>query len=97
LAELHRILSQFEESIGDYQLAENAARELGNHEAEVSAICSMGLALCMVHRYEEAGELGKRALALAQAAGSRAGMVSAQLVLGVEREVAGDLSAAEPF
>jgi tetratricopeptide (TPR) repeat protein/predicted Ser/Thr protein kinase len=95
LAELLRVLSQFQEAIATFQLVETVARESADREALIRAICGMGLSLFPLRRYREVREQGQRALELAQAAQSSVGLASAEMVLGLERMGAGDLEAAE--
>jgi len=95
LAEVHRVLSQFQEAIANFQLVETVAHESADREALIRAICGMGLSLFPLRRYRETREQGQRAHELAQAAQSSVGLASAEMVLGLERIGAGDLEAAE--
>jgi len=97
LARLHLTLSQFDESIEDFALAEKAAVELGNKQAQIDAICGTAMALFNVHRMAEMRQQANRALEIAQAAGSSAGVASAESVLACDRLCTGDLGAAEQY
>ncbi|HEY6306174.1 MAG TPA: protein kinase [Candidatus Angelobacter sp.] len=97
LARLHLALSQFDEAIEDYALAEKAAVELGNKEGQIDAICGAGAALYYAHRMVEARQWANRALDIARAAGFSLGIASAEVGLACDRLCAGDLDAAEQY
>jgi tetratricopeptide (TPR) repeat protein len=97
LARLHLTTSQFDEAIEDFGLAEKAAVELGNKEAQIDAICGMAMALFNIHRMAEMRQQANRALEIARAAGSSAGVASAESVLACDRLCTGDLGAAEQY
>jgi tetratricopeptide (TPR) repeat protein len=113
LAELHRILSQFQEALVVFQLAEQVASEAGDTESQISAISGMGMALYPLsqvsaisgtgasllrsRRLAELRELGDRALEMARVAQSDMGKASAEMVVGLERTIIGDLDAAERY
>ena len=97
LSRLHLALSQFDEAIEAFALAEKAAVELGNKEAQIDAICGAGASLYYAHRMAESRELANRALDIARAAGSNLGVASAQAVLACDRLCMGDLDAAEQY
>jgi tetratricopeptide (TPR) repeat protein len=113
LAELHRILSQFQDAIVVFQMAERVAGEAGDTESQISAVSGMGMALyplsqvktvsgtgaslLPLRRLAELRELGDRALEMARIAQSDMGKASAELVLGMERVIVGDLDAAERY
>ncbi len=97
LARLHLTTSQFDEAIEDFALAEKAAVELGNKEAQIDAICGTAMSLFNVHRMAEMRQQANRALEIARAAGSSAGVASAESVLACDRLCTGDLGAAEQY
>ena len=97
LGRLHMTLSRFEDALADFGLAEKAARDCGDRENEVSAVCSSALALYYLERLGEMAEQGRRALELARTAGSEVSVASAELVLGVERLCVGALPAAAEY
>ena len=97
LARLHLTTSQFDEAIEDFALAEKAAVELGNKEAQIDAICGTAMALFNLHRMAEMRQQANRALEIASAAGSSAGVASAESVLACDRLCTGDLGAAEQY
>ena len=97
LARLHLGLSQFDEAIEDFVLAEKAAVELGNKEGQIDAICGAGMSLYYVHRLAEMRQQANRALDIARGAGSSVGVASAEAVLACDRLCTGDLDAAEKY
>lgn len=97
LARLHLTTSLFDEAIEDFALAEKAAVELGNKEAQIDAICGTAMSMFNVHRMAEMREQANRALIIASAAGSSAGVASAESVLACDRLCTGDLGAAEQY
>jgi len=97
LARLHLTLSQFDEAIEDFALAEKTALELGDKEAQIDAICGTAMSLFYIHRMAEMRQQANRALDIARAAGSNAGVASAESVLACDRLCTGDLGAAEQY
>jgi tetratricopeptide (TPR) repeat protein len=97
LARLHLALSQFDESIEDFALAEKTAVEMGNKEGQIDAFCGRAMALFNLHRMAEMRQQADRALEFARAAGSSAGVASAEAVLACDRLCSGDLDAAEQY
>jgi tetratricopeptide (TPR) repeat protein len=97
LARLHLGLSQFDEAIEDFVLAEKVAIELGNKEGQIDAICGAGMSLYYVHRLAEMRQQANRALDIARGAGSSVGVASAEAVLACDRLCTGDLDAAEKY
>jgi len=97
LARLHLTLSQFDEAIEDFALAEKMAVELENKEAQIDAVCGTAMSLFNLKRMAEMRQQAARALEIAHAAGSSAGVASAESVLACERLCAGDLAAAEQY
>ena len=53
LARLHLTLSQFDEAIEDFALAEKTALELGDKEAQIDAIGGTAMSLFYIHRMAE--------------------------------------------
>jgi hypothetical protein len=96
-ANLHQTLSQLQEALADFGLAEQAACEVGDTEARVNAICGAAMSLFLLKRLPESRQQGQRALDIARAAGSSVGVASAQQVLASERMCTGDLAAAEQY
>jgi tetratricopeptide (TPR) repeat protein len=98
LGRLHMTLSRFEDALADFGQAEKAARDCGDPENEVSAICGSARALYYLERLGEMAEQGRRALELARTSRSEVCVASAELVLGQERLCVGALpEAAEYF
>jgi tetratricopeptide (TPR) repeat protein len=93
-AALHESFTQFDEAVGDFRLAEIAAVKLGNRDAQVNAIYGQAYVLFLAKRLPEVREQGARALQLAQAAGSVAGVASSNVISGLEPFCTGDLAAA---
>jgi tetratricopeptide (TPR) repeat protein len=96
-AELHLNVSEFENAVADFGLAESAASDAGLVESQVDAICGAALALFNLKRTGEARALGLKALDLARAASSDTALASSQIVLAMERMCVGDLDAAETW
>jgi predicted ATPase len=94
-ARLYVTLSQFEEAIADFGLAEKVARETQQVDAQINALCGAAMPLLHLRRQPEAQERGNRALELAREAQSSVGVASAELVLACARTYVGDLVAAE--
>src|SRR5262249_55417253 len=95
LAQLHLVLSKFEDAVADFELAEKAASDLGDVDAQVNAICSGALAQFNQIHLDAARQYAERALALARSAGSEVGAASAELVLGLEQMCLGTTTEAE--
>ena len=97
LGQLHMTLSQFDDALADFQQAEKAARDCGDQESEVNAICGSASALYYLKRLRETVEQGRRALELAKATGSDMCVASAEIVLAYERLCVGALPAAAKY
>jgi hypothetical protein len=97
LARLHQTLSQYEDAVANFHLAEQAAREAGNVGTQVEAICGQAMALFDLKQMPGARAHGQRALELAQAAGLPVGVASAEAALACERLCTGALAAAEAY
>jgi tetratricopeptide (TPR) repeat protein len=95
LAELHLTLSEFDDAVADFGIAEKAATEAGLIEPRIEAICGAALALFNLKRTDETRALGHHALDLARRASSEAAVASAEMVLSMERMCIGNLDAAE--
>jgi len=95
LAELHLTLSEFDDAVADFSIAEKAAAEAGLIEPRIEAICGAALALFNLKRTDETRALGQHALDLARRAGSETAIASAEMVLAMERMCIGNLDAAE--
>jgi len=96
-AELHLNVSEFENAVADFGLAERAASDAGLVESQVDAVCGAALALFNLKRTSETRALGVKALELARAATSDTAVASSQIVLAMERMCMGDLDAAETW
>lgn len=96
-AELHLNVSEFENAVADFGLAERTASDAGLLEPRVDAICGAALALFNLKRTSETRALGLKALELARAAESNTAVASSQIVLAMERMCMGDLDAAEDW
>jgi serine/threonine protein kinase/tetratricopeptide (TPR) repeat protein len=95
LAQFHLTLSRFSDAISANELAEKTAREMGDAEAQIRAVCGKALVLFNTKNLIQMLAEGERAFELAHAAGSRLGLAFADLVLGLERQCSGDLTVAE--
>ena len=84
-AELHLNVSEFENAVADFGLAERAASDAGLVESQVDAVCGAALALFNLKRTSETRALGVKALELARAATSDTAVASSQIVLAMER------------
>ena len=96
-AELHLNVSEFENAVADFGLAEKAASDAGLIESQVDAICGAALALFNLKRTSETRALGFKALELARLSTSETAVASSQIVLAMERMCMGDLDAAEAW
>ena len=90
LGQLHSSMSP-PEAVNDFALAEKMARESGNTEAEIKAICGQGMAEFFLYRLAEAEKHGKRAQELAHSVNSDVGAASSEVVLGAESLASGHL------
>ncbi len=70
-AELHLNVSEFENAVADFGLAEKAASDARLIESQVDAICGAALALFNLKRTSETRALGFKALDLAKLSGAR--------------------------
>jgi serine/threonine protein kinase/tetratricopeptide (TPR) repeat protein len=84
LGQLHLTLSQMDDAIAAFAVAEKAAAELGDVEAQVNAICAGALALFNSKRTDQSKQEAERALAIADAAGSAQASAAAELVLALQ-------------
>ena len=84
LGQLHLTLSQMDDAIDSFALAEKAAEELEDVEARVNAICAGALARFHSKRTEQSKQEAERALAIARAAGSTPAAAAAELVLALQ-------------
>jgi len=97
LARLHLTLSQFDEAIEDFALAEKMAVELDDKEGQINAFCGTAMSLFNLKRMAEMRRHANRALEIARAAGSSVGVAAAESVLACDRLCVGDLSTAEQY
>ena len=95
LAELHLTLSEFDDVVADFSLAEKAATEADLIEQRIEAICGAALALFNLKRTDETRALGQHALELARRSGSETAIASAEMVLAMESMCTGKMDAAE--
>jgi tetratricopeptide (TPR) repeat protein len=96
-AELHLNVSEFENAVVDFGLAEKTASDAGLIESQVDAICGAALALFNLKRTSETRALGYKALELARLSTSERAVASSQIVLAMERMCLGDFDAAEAW
>jgi len=96
-AELHLNVSEFENAVADFGLAEKTASDAGLIESQVDAICGAALALFNLKRTSETRALGFKALELARLSTSERAVASSQIVLAMERMCLGDFDAAEAW
>jgi DNA-binding winged helix-turn-helix (wHTH) protein/tetratricopeptide (TPR) repeat protein len=95
LAAARQALSQFEQSIADFELVDEAAARAGDNEARVNAMCGAAISAGYVKRMDEMRERGHEALRIAS--DSSLSPAFAQTVLGFERLFAGDLVSARSY
>jgi tetratricopeptide (TPR) repeat protein len=95
LGQIQIVLSRFDDAATTFEMAEGAARDAGDIEAQVNAICGLALAHFYQRRMDLTREIANRALAIAQAAESEVGTASAEAVLGLERLCFGATEEAE--
>jgi tetratricopeptide (TPR) repeat protein len=96
-AELHLNVSEFENAVADFGMAEQAASDARLIESQVDAICGAALALFNLKRTSETRALGFKALELAKLSTSETAVASSQIVLAMERMCMGDFDAAEAW
>jgi DNA-binding winged helix-turn-helix (wHTH) protein len=92
LAGERQALSQFEQSVDAFNLAAETAARLLKAEAQVDALCGAAFGAGMLKRTAEMRAQAQQAMAIAVAAG--ASSAKAEGILGYERLLAGDLTAA---
>jgi tRNA A-37 threonylcarbamoyl transferase component Bud32/tetratricopeptide (TPR) repeat protein len=95
LAYLQITLSRFDQAARYFERAERAAEVSELTEKRIQAICGRGTSLYNLKRLEEMRAEGERAMVLAQAANSVAGVASAELVLATHGLCLGELDVAE--
>lgn len=91
LARAHQAMSQFEESVAAFELAERTAAELGDVQSTIEAVCGASVCLFHLRRFTQMGERARCALSAAIAAGWEPGIAYARTVLALERFFIGDL------
>jgi tetratricopeptide (TPR) repeat protein len=96
LGRLYQDMTQFDDALNAFDLAERSACELADLEAQINAVCSKGTVLFFCKKCPgEAQEQGDRALELARLAGSGAGLASSEFILACTRWCYGDIAEAE--
>jgi DNA-binding winged helix-turn-helix (wHTH) protein/tetratricopeptide (TPR) repeat protein len=95
MAQLHMVLSRFQDASADFTVAELAALGAGDVEAQVNAICGVALAQFYQRKMDETREAAGRALAIAKAAQLEAAIAMAEAVLGMERMCLGETAEAQ--
>jgi Protein kinase domain/AAA ATPase domain len=96
-APLYLTLARYADMLADYELAERVAKETGNREAQINAICGKAMAFFFTKCLPEAQQYGNQAAELARLAESRVGLASAEAVLAFHGVCTGDLVAAESY
>ena len=91
----HQAVTRFEEAVADFELAENAAVQLGDHEAQINAMYGKAVVLFYSKRLREVAEQAARARTLAEAAGSPVAMASSDVMLAIEPFCTGELLVAQ--
>jgi tetratricopeptide (TPR) repeat protein len=91
----YELLTEFNEAAQSYGLAETAAAELPDAEAQVAAIYGKAWVLFLAKRLAEVNEEGVRALHLAQAGGSAASVASSNVILALEPFCSGAVAIAK--
>jgi DNA-binding winged helix-turn-helix (wHTH) protein/tetratricopeptide (TPR) repeat protein len=95
IAQLHMVLSRFEEAVTNFHAAERAAVDAGDIDGQIRAVCGRSMALLTLQRLDEMRSEGERAVRLAQGSTSQTAKATADTVLAVARMNAGDLAGAE--
>jgi tetratricopeptide (TPR) repeat protein len=89
-------MTRFDDAIAAFGLAERAACESADRDAQVNAICSQASVLFFGQkRVAEAQVQGERAFELARLAGSNTGVASSEFILACTRGCAGEIGEAE--
>lgn len=95
LAALCQLSGRYDDAIVASEVAIAAARELGDVEAEVDAICGIATAHFFVKRLDQSYKYAKQALEVARAAGSEFGIATAEAILAREKMAIGEIDAAD--
>jgi tetratricopeptide (TPR) repeat protein len=95
MAQLQTGLSRFEEAAASYATAEHAAREAGDADGQIRAVCGHSGALFALQRFDEMRTEGERAVRLARQSTSQTAKATADTVVAMMHMNAGNLEAAE--
>ncbi len=88
-------LTRFGEAVGQFDLAESEAGQLGDSDAQINAIYSKAFALFIIKRIPEMSEQATRALNLAEGANSPSLIASSKVLLASAGSCLGDVDAAQ--
>jgi DNA-binding winged helix-turn-helix (wHTH) protein/tetratricopeptide (TPR) repeat protein len=95
MAQLHMVLSRFEDAVTNFQAAERTAVEACDIDGQIRAVCGRSMGLFTLQRLDGMRIEGERAVRLAQRSTSQTAKATADTVLAMARMNAGDLEAAE--
>jgi hypothetical protein len=92
LGDVRTTVTQLDEAIADFAVAECAARDGGDQETRILAMVDQANVLVILKRLEQAGQLLSRAMDVARQAGSDVGIALVEARLGGIRMVQGNLA-----
>lgn len=96
LGQLYQATTRYDDAIAAYDLAERAACESADRNAQINAICSKaGVLFFCMKRAAEAQEEGERAFELARLVGSETALASSEFVLACTRWCFGEIAEAD--
>ena len=93
----HRSLTRFEAAAADFELAEGAARALGDPVAQVDAIFGQASVLFLAKRMPGVKACGLRAMAIAQGSDSAGAVAASKTILAMEDCCSGDVATADRY
>jgi len=97
LADIHTTVTQFEEAIASFALAEEAARDGGDRQTQVISIVGQANTLSVLKRLDQAEQHLYRAMEMARLAGYEVGVAMAEARLAATRMVQGNLVEADRY
>ena len=96
MGQFYQEMTRFDDAIAAFNLAEHAAAELADRDAQVNAICRKATVLFLCKKdAAEAQREGERAFELARRAGSATAVASCEFILACARWYAGEIVEAE--
>ena len=91
----HRSVTRFEAAAADFELAEGAARALGDPVRQVEAIFGQAAVLFLAKQMPRVKACGVRAMAVAEASDSAGAVAASMTILAMERSSSGDVATAD--